>query len=96
MRKSSRPGTPSRRQVQFTLAVVAAATVGTATLSSAAVPPPTTRPADWNNAGGDNAYVNGANWNPAITGSPTNANNEFLTINNGGTAVISAGDAASV
>ena len=60
----------------------------------ATVPPPTTRPADWNNAGGDGVYVNGANWNPAIAGAPANANNEFLTINNGGTASIRPGDAA--
>ncbi|HZZ42852.1 MAG TPA: dockerin type I domain-containing protein [Tepidisphaeraceae bacterium] len=82
--------------IRMSLLIAAASSVAVGFVSPAlaSVPPPTTRPTDWNNAGGDNAYVNPANWNPALTSAPANADNEFLTINNGGTAVINPGDNA--
>lgn len=44
----------------------------------------------WDGATG--SYVNASNWNPDVV--PSNAANEFLTINNGGTAQVVTGNSA--
>jgi fibronectin-binding autotransporter adhesin len=75
-----------KRVKMIWLVAAAATSLSCITSALAVVPSP---PVTWD-ATGTADYNVGTNWNPDLAGPPTNADNQFLTINNGATAAINS------